>query len=496
MAKKYQFDLPTGDGYQDRWRPVPFVEALAQARGRRVVLPETYYELPGLYKSMAFSIKGVSSVEQLNRVLESLKKNLDKGGSFQTWKKQIRENGINLDLPPHRLELIMRNFNQNAYNIGRCTQAERNRHRRPYLLYDAVDDSRTRPAHAAMDGFIAHYTDPIWDTWTPQNGHRCRCSLRPLTAEQAEDRGISVVRPDAEPDTGWDYNPCAQPSEGVKRAIEGRRRSVDSRLIRALDRADYKRKPTVDTAISIGQRHAESVFNALGDRYPTQKAFKEELLSQLTYRRRTGAVPTNLATDPTEFEAQLVRAYARVLPAEWVQRASSVGKLHVREAIADEITEEFRANAVVLPVYWAGLPVTIPGFGDVIADTGDAYMNVVDLDDVIHEYMHVIQQHMPDLDDIFQQFHIRRRSGNLKKLRDIDPRFRDSELYREAGYVQPYWGKEYDPSKTYYNGRTGALELMPSVYQALFTDNRALFQQLRTLDEELFYLAIGLLFEY
>lgn len=53
---------------------------------------------------------------------------------------------------------------------------------RPYWQYDAVNDSKTRPSHLAMDGRVFMADDPIWDTWFPPNGFKCRCTVKTLSS--------------------------------------------------------------------------------------------------------------------------------------------------------------------------------------------------------------------------------------------------------------------------------------------------------------------------
>lgn len=154
--------------------PVPFAEAIAWARARQVVLPESYYgQLQGLARSMAFSVAGIAKLDQLQTVLDSLAANLESGESFGQWKKRVREGEIPLDLPAHRIENIFRTNTQGHYGRGRCEQQKRTLADRPYFLYDAVNDSRVRLTHAAMDGFVARYDDPTWRVWTPPAGYQC-----------------------------------------------------------------------------------------------------------------------------------------------------------------------------------------------------------------------------------------------------------------------------------------------------------------------------------
>jgi uncharacterized protein with gpF-like domain len=95
-------------------------------------------------------------------------------------------------------------------------------------MYDAINDSRTRPSHRAMDNIIKPIDDPFWSTHYPPNGYRCRCHVRSLSVEQAEKKGGTTlnVPANAKPDTGWDYNGGENRLSGVKQAIAQKREQV------------------------------------------------------------------------------------------------------------------------------------------------------------------------------------------------------------------------------------------------------------------------------
>ena len=212
---------------------VSFDEAIKAAERRGVVLPEIYYgELQKLARQLSFSIAGLASLDQLDQVKSSLSEGLQRGVSFNKWKKEMLEDGI-LDLPDHRLDNIFRTNIQNSYNRGRWERFDGVKNTRPFLMYDAINDSRVRPPHLAMDGIIREQGDKFWHIHAPSNGYGCRCRLISLTAKQAARRsgngqGLNkrVNSKAMQPDEGWDYNPAADLTTGIERAIRERPKSL------------------------------------------------------------------------------------------------------------------------------------------------------------------------------------------------------------------------------------------------------------------------------
>jgi SPP1 gp7 family putative phage head morphogenesis protein len=211
---------------------VPFHQAIKAATDRGVELPDAYYSHEqGIKRQLAFSIAGIASVDQLQMVRDSLAIKLVDGSTFAEWKKDILENG-KLNLPAHRLENIYRTNLQGNYNRGRWQRFQSVKSDMPYLMYDAIDDSRVRPTHLAMDGIIRPIDDKFWDTHYPPNGYQCRCRCIALNDRQAAarsngDNGLNkpVNTDDMQPDKGWDYNPGEDITEGIEQSIERRKDS-------------------------------------------------------------------------------------------------------------------------------------------------------------------------------------------------------------------------------------------------------------------------------
>ena len=134
-----------------------------------------------------------------------------------------------------RLETIFRTNIQSAYAAGRWEQIDANARVAPWLLYDAVDDFRTRPEHAAMDGTVLPVTDPWWKTHHPPNGWNCRCGVVQLSDDELAEYGLAPKAPPKAPlkawrnprtgdkhlipadlDPGWDHNPGMARVEQIK----------------------------------------------------------------------------------------------------------------------------------------------------------------------------------------------------------------------------------------------------------------------------------------
>lgn len=127
-----------------------------------VVLPEAFYALSASKRAQAFTVSGLAKLDQVQSVADALARfQLDGGtlGQFQAWAK-----GQDFGLPRHRLETIYRNATQTAYEAGHWRSFDETADDLPFLMYDAVNDSRTRPAHRALDGTIRPVGDAFWRT--------------------------------------------------------------------------------------------------------------------------------------------------------------------------------------------------------------------------------------------------------------------------------------------------------------------------------------------
>lgn len=132
---------------------------------------------------------------------------------------EVTEEGPDL---PARLSLIFFQNVQSAYMYGRYRAMLANAEERPWWMYIAVLDSRTRPHHRALNRKVFRYDDPFWKTHYPPNGWRCRCRVRALSDAQLEREGLT-------PESGEGrmvnrevvVNPRAPESQRVVREVWG-----------------------------------------------------------------------------------------------------------------------------------------------------------------------------------------------------------------------------------------------------------------------------------
>ena len=170
-------------------QPVTFLEALHYAHSKKVVLPDEFYSMDLKTRQMATTVSFLSSLEQAESVIKSLNKTLASGGTFKDFQKLVAESEI--VLPKHYLDNVFRTNIQSAYGHGRWQQQQRNKDKRQYLMYLAINDSRVRPAHLALNRIVLPIDHPFWLTHYPPLGFRCRCTVIALTEKQAIKYGIT-----------------------------------------------------------------------------------------------------------------------------------------------------------------------------------------------------------------------------------------------------------------------------------------------------------------
>jgi len=244
---------------------LPPEEAIAYLTSKGYAISWDWHDVWQRAQTRAFTVAKVMRQDILDDIRAAVESALAEGTTFQQFKKELTpilkskgwwgqvldDEGNVVQLgSPYRLRTIYEVNMQTAYMAGRYQEQMELADERPYWMYVAVMDSRTRPSHAALNGLVFKNDDPFWDSFYPPNGWRCRCRVRTLSEFKLKKMGVTVsdsegkigsvdrlvskktgeMRPvatfngtvggrriDFEPDVGWSYNPGKAYMEGASR---------------------------------------------------------------------------------------------------------------------------------------------------------------------------------------------------------------------------------------------------------------------------------------
>lgn len=252
MAVEFAFDLPPK-------------EALAFFRAKGYVTSFAWQDTWQEEHDRAFTVAKMANVDLLRDVRDAVDKAIAEGQTFQQFREAIEGRLVQAGWwgkgemtdpltgekrlvqlgSPRRLRTIFRTNMQTAYAAGHWQQIQESKAQAPMLMYDAVDDDRTRPEHAAWDGTILPVDDPWWQTHMPPNGWNCRCGVIQLGTDQAKEMGWqpgdpappSPTREYVNPrtgevsrvpegiDPGWAYNPGASRATELQDELDAKERA-------------------------------------------------------------------------------------------------------------------------------------------------------------------------------------------------------------------------------------------------------------------------------
>jgi SPP1 gp7 family putative phage head morphogenesis protein len=447
--------------------PLDFLEAIAWAKRRGVELPADYYgERIGLARARAFTVSNMTVLDQIQQVFDSLNEALAKGQTFRDWKKTLPDEA--LALPKARQELVFRNALQNAYGAGRWEQQTGNTDR-PYLMYDAINDSRTRPNHKALDGIIRPAADEFWKAHYPPNGHNCRCSVIALTPEQAKARGGAhkPVPPEGSADKGWNYNPGQafddhlaklakakedKAPEPVKKAVRSRKKPDPTLFSKPVADAyeAFRKDKSLDNVMALGKTIADEIAAQM-------KAMDLEALraAQAGDWTKADALTTELHKLPekTLFKPTGKRDYQRVTLDETSLKKG--GYTDVKLKLIEEKTERaFQILGGDPPQTLKSLVFTNDRAHADIFGTGNINVGGDTLETILHEIGHFYEKDSYTLGKLAAEFRdslaVRDAQGKIvvKKLREMTGmNYDDNEVAMEGNYIDPYFGKIYSAER-------------------------------------------------
>ena len=128
-------------------------------------------------------------LQRVQAALADIAKKGETAADFQKAAKTITDNAGVEQMNAFTLDTAFNTAMQKAYSSGRLQQMQEPHmvEALPYWQYWTVGDFRVRPEHAVLDGFCARAIDPVWRKIYPPSGFNCRCSVVPITEDDAPD---------------------------------------------------------------------------------------------------------------------------------------------------------------------------------------------------------------------------------------------------------------------------------------------------------------------
>lgn len=153
------------------YKPLPFDEAIDFFKGKVPLTKDQYEKLQKDVKAKAFTIARIAEADVIQDVYDELLKSLEQGTTFEQFKKSLDLEKLGwTGEEAYRLDTVFRTNIQNACQAGHYKQQMEVVDARPYWMYVAVMDSRTRPSHAARNGKVFRFDDPWWNENYPYLG--------------------------------------------------------------------------------------------------------------------------------------------------------------------------------------------------------------------------------------------------------------------------------------------------------------------------------------
>lgn len=166
-------------------------QAIAYFKAKGLKPSFSYADMLDYQHDQAFTVAKMMDIDMLGQVRASLDSAMANGTPFKEWadtitptlqsggwwgRKQVIDPLSGQEIvaqlgSPWRLETIFRTNMQTAYAAGAWQEIVAQKDEAPLLMYDAVDDFRTRPLHASWDRKVVAVDSPWWQTHYPPNGY-------------------------------------------------------------------------------------------------------------------------------------------------------------------------------------------------------------------------------------------------------------------------------------------------------------------------------------
>lgn len=181
---------------------LPFEEALAFFRSKRLMSEAEFDALTDRYKSGGFIARQLASARLQDVARGAIEQLLAQGLTLPEVVAEIRRAerrevlalGI-APAAPHYLDTVVRTNVATAYGAGRWQAMEDPQVKalRPYRQFWTAGDQRVRPGHRSLHGLVFAADSELASRYAPPLSFNCRCSQTTLSQRQLEARGLVVT---------------------------------------------------------------------------------------------------------------------------------------------------------------------------------------------------------------------------------------------------------------------------------------------------------------
>ena len=219
-ARRRSFSL---DELLASYEPLDPLEAIQWYEELTPLTPTELHNLAPEAQKAAVTVADVESKDLLGKVQDLISQFLQSGGTqaefVDAYQAERGKYGLEA-ADNHHADQLFRTEMGRAYGAGRnrALTDDAITGAFPLWQYVAIMDDRTRPEHAAMDGFVAAPDDPVWTSKSPPWDYNCRCDIIPLTRRQIATREIVETGTVTMPD-GSEVDPRTWPTSPAFRGL-------------------------------------------------------------------------------------------------------------------------------------------------------------------------------------------------------------------------------------------------------------------------------------
>jgi hypothetical protein len=169
---------------------LPFDEAIAYYRAKKIVTPEEYAALEAAARNQAFTVAGAARDDLLADIYEAVAKGLEQGTQLAEFKKDFNNILDKFGWAPNRRDWRARQIFET--NMSTAQAAGRYAEQtdpvmlkvRPFFRYMPSSSYRRRPEHEQWYNLVLPADDPFWEEHYPPNGWGCKCWVRAVTGDE------------------------------------------------------------------------------------------------------------------------------------------------------------------------------------------------------------------------------------------------------------------------------------------------------------------------